>query len=164
MNRAPFAISVMLVTCLAGAEPATLLRPTELKKDPASDAPTVAPLPENAKVDVLERKGGWTRVKTEAGTEGWVKMLMLRYSAPGASKEGDSGVTRALDAARGGASGAAATTGVRGLDPAMLASAQPNRTELIKMEGFAATKESAASFAASANLRPQSIAYPKEAP
>ena len=39
MNRAPFAIAAMLVSCLAGAEPATLLRPAELKKDPASDAP-----------------------------------------------------------------------------------------------------------------------------
>jgi hypothetical protein len=163
MNRAPFAIAVMLLSCLAGAEPATLLRPTELKMDPASDAPTIAPLAEKAKVDVLERKGGWTRVKTEAGAEGWVKMLVLRYSASGATKEGDGGVAGAVDAARGGASGAAATTGVRGLDPAMLASAQPNRAELKKMEAFAATKESAASFAASASLQPQSIAYPKEA-
>ena len=86
MNRAPFAIAALLASCLAGAEPATLLRPTELKKEPASDAPTVAPLAEKAKVDVLERKGGWTRVKTESGAEGWVKMLVLRYTGSGPSQ------------------------------------------------------------------------------
>lgn len=162
MNRAPFAIAALLASCLAGAEPATLLRPTELKKEPASDAPTVAPLAEKAKVDVLERKGGWTRVKTESGAEGWVKMLVLRYTGSGQAKESDSGVTRALDAARGGASGAVPTTGVRGLDPELLASAKPNPAELKKMEGFAVTKEAAASFAASASLQSKTIAYPKE--
>ena len=86
MSRAPFAIAVMLASCLAGAEPATLLRPTELRKEPASDAPTLAPLAEKTNVDVLERKGGWTRVKTESGTEGWVKMLLLRYTGSGASQ------------------------------------------------------------------------------
>jgi len=164
MNRTAVAIAVMLASCLAGAEPATVLRPTELKKEPASDAPTLAPLAEKSKVEVLERKGGWTRVKTESGAEGWMKMLLLRYAGPGASPKSDSGVTQALDTARGGTSSAAATTGVRGLDPDMLANARPNPAELKKMEGFAVTRESAAGFAASANLQPQKIAYPKGAP
>lgn len=161
MSRALFGIAIMLAACLAGAEPATVLRPTELKKEPASDAPTLAPLAEKASVEVLERKGGWTRVKTASGAEGWVKMLLLRYSATGAAKESGSGVTRSLNAARGGTSSAAATTGVRGLDPDMLANAQPNPAELKKMEGFAVTKENAASFAANEKLQPQTIAYPK---
>lgn len=164
MKRITFSIAVLLASCLAGAEPATVLRPTELKKEPASDAPTVAQLAEKAKVDVLERKGGWTRVKTESGAEGWMKMLLLRYSSTGAAPKSDSGVTRALDSARGGTSSAATTTGVRGLDPDMLASARPNPVELKKMEGFAVSKESAASFAAGASLQPQNIAYPKATP
>ena len=72
----------MLLPLLAAAEPATVIRAAELKKAPATDAATVAELAENSGVDVLERKGGWTRVKTSAGAEGWVKMLSLRKSRP----------------------------------------------------------------------------------
>lgn len=151
-----------LVPALAFAEPATVIRATELKKDPATDAPTVAPLAEKARVDALERKGGWTRVKTEAGGEGWVKMLALRYAGTGDAKQGDSGAAQALNIARGGTSGAQATTGVRGLDPDQLANAKPNPAELKKMEGYAVSKEAAAGFAAGANLQPKAIAYPKE--
>ena len=152
----------LLVAAACLAEPATVIRATELKKDPASDAPTVAPLAEKAKVDALERKGGWTRIKTEAGAEGWVKMLALRYAGTGETKQGDSGVAQALNIARTGTSGAQATTGVRGLDPEQLAKARPNPAELKKMEGFAVSKENAAGFAASASLQPKTIAYPKE--
>jgi hypothetical protein len=144
------------------AEPATVIRATDLKKEPATDAATVAPLAEKAKVDALERKGGWTRIKTEAGAEGWVKMLALRYAATGEAKPGDSGVAQALNVARTGSSGAQATTGVRGLDPEQLANAKPNPAELKRMEGYAVSKENAAGFAAGANLEPKSIAYPKE--
>jgi hypothetical protein len=152
----------ILVPSPGFCEPATVIRATELKKDPATDAPTVAPLAEKAKVDALERKGGWTRVKTEAGAEGWVKMLALRYAGAGEAKQGDSGAAQALNIARGGTSGAQATTGVRGLDPEQLAKAKPNPAELKKMEGYAVSKESAAGFAAGANLQPKAIAYPKE--
>lgn len=157
-----FLAATALIAATCFAEPATVIRATELKKDPATDAPTVAPLAEKARVDALERKGGWTRVKTEAGAEGWVKMLMLRYAGTGEAKQGDSGVAQALNVARTGSSGAQATTGVRGLDPEQLARARPNPAELKKMEGYAVSKESAAGFAANARLESKSIAYPKE--
>lgn len=157
-----FLAATVSIAATCFAEPATVIRATELKKDPATDASTVAPLAEKAKVDALERKGGWTRVKTEAGAEGWVKMLMLRYAGTGEAKQGDSGVAQALNVARTGSSGAQATTGVRGLDPEQLAKARPNPAELKKMEGYAVSKESAAGFAANARLEPKAIAYPKE--
>jgi hypothetical protein len=159
---ATFLAAAAIAAAPALAEPATVIRATELKKDPATDAPTVAPLAEKARVDALERKGGWTRVKTEAGAEGWVKMLALRYAGAGDAKQGDSGAAQALNVARGGTSGAQATTGVRGLDPDQLAKAKPNPAELKKMEGYAVSKETAAGFAAGANLEAKSIAYPKE--
>ena len=46
------------------AEPASVIRATELKQEPATDSATLAALPENTAVEALERKGGWTRVKT----------------------------------------------------------------------------------------------------
>ena len=95
---------VFLLPIACAAEPATVIKATELKQAPATDAPTVAQLAENTAVDALERKGGWTRVKA-AGGEGWVKMLSLRYGAPGTARAGDSGVSQLFNVARTGTSG-----------------------------------------------------------
>jgi hypothetical protein len=149
----------LLAASLCAAEPAATIRATELKKDPGTDAPTVAQLAEGAKVEALERKGGWTRVKTEGGAEGWVRMLQLRYG--GEAKSGDSGIAQLLNVARTGSSGTQVTTGVRGLDPDQLARARPNPGELSRMTGYAVDKDSAAGFAAQGPLRAQRVEYPK---
>lgn len=151
---------VLLLPLLALAEPAALTRATELKKEPASDAAKVADLAENSVVDAMERQGGWIRVKTQGGAEGWVKLLALRYGQ-GAAKPGDSGLSQAFNVARTGASGTQVTTGVRGLEAEQIANARPNPGELAKMSGYAVDRDGAAGFAAKAKLEPQSVAYPK---
>jgi hypothetical protein len=142
------------------AEPATVIRPAELKQDPATDAATLATLPENTAVDALERKGGWTRVKAGAN-EGWVRMLSLRFGGATTAKPGASGVSQLFNVARTGTSGTQATTGVRGLDSEQIANAQPNPAELAKLEKFASDREQASGFAAQGQLSPASVAYPK---
>ena len=149
----------LLAPALCLADPATLIRATDLKRAPASDAETVSQLPAGSAVDVLERQGGWTRVKAAAG-EGWVRMLALRYEAGGA-KSGDSGVVQLFNVARTGSSGTQVTTGVRGLDERQLANAQPNKAELAKMSRFAAQPGAAAAFAAKGKLSAHSVEYPK---
>ena len=151
---------LLALPLLAAAEPATLIRATELKQEPATDAATVAKLPENAAVEALERKGGWTRIKAGAA-EGWVRMLALRFGGPGEAKKGDSGVTQLFNVARTGTSGAQVTTGARGLDAEQLANAQPNPAELAKFAGFAADPDAAASFAAKGKLSATAVEYPK---
>jgi hypothetical protein len=152
-------ILLLLLPLAALAEPATVIRATELKQEPASDSPTVAPLAESATVEVLERKGGWTRVKA-GGAEGWVRMLALRYSA-GTAKAGDSGVKELFNVARTGSSGTQVTTGVRGLDAQQIANAQPNPAELAKLKEFAADRGAASGFAAEGNLAAKAVEYPK---
>jgi hypothetical protein len=152
----------LLLPALCLADPATVIRATELRAAPATDAAVLAPLPESAKVDVLERKGGWTRIKTAAGAEGWVRMLALRHAGGGEAKQGDSGIVQLLNVARSGTSGTQVTTGVRGLDAELITNATPNAAELQKMQGYAAGKDAAAGFAASGKLQPQTVAYPKE--
>lgn len=147
----PILLLLLLLPLLCSAEPATVIRSTELKKSPATDAPTVAELAENAAVDALERRGGWTRVKAGAG-EGWVKMLALRYGG-GSTKQGDSGVAQLLNVARTGSSGTQVTTGVRGLEAEQIANAEPNAAELGKMHKFASSSEAAAKFAAQGKLQ-----------
>jgi hypothetical protein len=142
------------LACLA--EPATTIRQVELKKAPAADADTIGQIAENTALDALERRGGWTKVKTASG-EGWVRMLALRFGGPGEAKQGDSGISKLFNVARTGTSGTTVTTGVRGLDPEMLAKAQPNPEELAKMEQFTVTQEAAAGFAAKGKLKSRQV-------
>jgi hypothetical protein len=156
-------VSIFLVLCLAplaaAADPASLVRATELKKEPATDAAKVADLAENARVDALERSGGWVRVKTAAGDVGWVKLLTLKYGGP--ARAGDSGIAQAINVARTGTSGTVVTTGVRGLDNEMISNAQPNPLELKKLQGYAETKQSSSGFADSGKLKAQKVDYPQ---
>jgi hypothetical protein len=152
-------IVLLLFPLLARAEPATLARASELKAQPATDAATVTQLAADAAVDAGERSGGWVRVKTLSGAEGWVKMLALRYG--GAARRGDTGVVQAINVARTGASGTQVTTGVRGLDEADINTARPNAAEYRKLEGYAESKQSSASFAESGKLKAQRVEYPK---
>jgi hypothetical protein len=152
---------LLLFPFLAHAEPASLARAAELKAQPATDAATVAKLAVDAPVDAGERNGGWVKVRTAAGAEGWVKMLSLRYGGPGVAKRGDTGITQAINVARTGASGTQVTTGVRGLDEADITTARPNPAELKKLEGYAESKQSSASFAESGKLKAQRVDYPK---
>jgi hypothetical protein len=154
-------IFLILFPLLAQAEPATLLRASELKAQPASDAATVTQLAVDAALDAGERSGGWVRVKTAAGAEGWVKMLALKYGGSGAAKRGDTGLTQAINVARTGASGTQVTTGVRGLDETDIQAARANPAELKKLEGYVESKQGSASFAESGKLQAQRVEYPK---
>ena len=149
-------LPLLFLPALAWAEPATTIRQVEMKKAPAADAETIAVIAENTALDALERKGGWTRVKSASG-DGWVRMLALRFGGTGAARQGDSGVSKLFNVARTGSSGTTVTTGVRGLDPEMLANAQPNPNELAKMKQFAATPDAAAGFAARGKLQAHQI-------
>ena len=151
-----FLVALVCFPLLCWAEPATVVRVTELKKDPATDAPTVATLAENTTVDALERQGGWTRVKS-GSAEGWVRMLSLRLGGPGQAKQGDTGVSQLFNVARTGTSGAQVTTGVRGLDPDRLANPQPDRNQLSRMQSYAVSPEAAASFAAQGRLQQRRV-------
>lgn len=155
-----FLILLAVVPWLAAAEPATVVRATDLKQEPATDAATVAALAENTAVEALERKGGWTRVKAAAG-EGWVRMLALRFGAGAPAKAGSSGLTQLFNVARTGTSGTQATTGVRGLDADQIAAAQPNPAELAQLERFAADRAAAERFAAEGKLSAQALDYPR---
>ena len=153
------AFLLAFVPLVALAEPASVVRPSPLMSEPATDATKVADLPANAAVDARERRGGWIQVRTASGQEGWVKLLSLRYG--GAAKPGDSGVVQAINVARTGSSGTQVTTGVRGLDNEKITTAQPNAAELKKMEGFAVPADASARFAEQGHLKAQSVSYPK---
>jgi hypothetical protein len=151
---------LLILPAMALAEPATVIRATDLKQAPASDSGTVAALAEQTAVEVLERKSGWMRVKSVSG-DGWVRMLALRLGGATAAKPGASGLSQMFNVARTGTSGTQVTTGVRGLDAEQIANAQPNPAELAKLEKFAADRDTAAGFATQGKLSPTSVDYTK---
>ncbi len=155
-----FLALLLFLPLVVAAEPATVIRATELKQAPATDSATVAELAENTAVDALERQGGWTRVKAANG-EGWVRMLSLRFGGTTAAKPAATGLSQLFNVARTGTSGTQTTTGVRGLDADQITAARPNPAELAKLEGFAADRDAAASFAAQGKLGAKPVDYPK---
>ncbi len=70
------ALLLLALPALAAA-PATLIRAQPLLAAPDGLATEVAPLPANASVEVLERRGGWSRVRV-GDKEGWLRVLALR--------------------------------------------------------------------------------------
>ena len=155
-------IPLLLVLGVAQAsaqENGFVVRPTEVKREPFSDAATVGTLPEKAQVKVVKREGAWMRVES-APASGWVRMLSIRIAAGTEPGDGDSGVKSLFNVARTGSSGTTVATGVRGLDKEQIQNAQPNPAELQKLSAFGSAKPDAEQFAAGEPpLKAQTIEY-----
>ena len=154
-----FPVSLVLAAA-AGAEPAVTVKAVELKQSPASDAKTVASVAANSAVDLVKREGAWVQLKAGADT-GWAKLFDIKMgsagSAPAAKSSGTSAIAETLNLATGKRD-ASVTTGVRGLDAAMLQNAQPNPQQVLTLGGYAATPEKAQAFAKAGKLAPRNVA------
>lgn len=156
-------ISAVIVLLIAAMQPAfavetgTALKADAIKKEPYSDAKTVAVLAVGDQVNIFRKDGGWLMIKSAKGN-GWVRMLSIRK---GAAKKGR-GV---LDSFKGLASGRAgtgkvvATTGIRGLNEEELKSAKFDANELGIAESYLTTRADAQSFANQGKLKPLSLNY-----
>lgn len=165
------------ITCIAHAEPAMIKRAVDLQAQPQSDAATIVPLAENARVNVVGRKGAWSQVRTAEGKTGWVRMMHVTVEA-GAGNPGNSassnpgsgnplgGLANLLSSGRTD-NAATVTTGVRGLSEADLQNAQSNPAEVEKMQKYAVGTKAGAAFAQRSGLRPERLDYlpaPQAAP
>ncbi len=141
-------------------EPLTTNRATEMRSQPDDSASSLQSLSPQTKVQLVERKGAWSRVKTDSQT-GWVRMMHLRggitldepATTTGSSGGFLSGANRFFGGNKQGNMRAqSATLGVRGLSPEELKSASPNPQALATAKSFASTKADAEQFAKAANL------------
>ena len=150
MNRYASVLSVALLALSAALpaaeEAAYTASATDLKAEPSRSAETLDKLPQKTAVVQLARRGSWVQVRHGEQT-GWVRLLVVRPGTPGAARRGDSGLFKLFNIARSGSSGAAATTGVRGLDKEQIQNAAPNATELAKLDGYLASESDARRFA-----------------
>jgi hypothetical protein len=157
----------------AAPEIVTTNRATELRANPDDASALLQSLTAQTKVQLLERKGAWSKVKTDTQT-GWVRMMHLRggviiEEAAPAQKSGGGGFLSSFNRFLGGSPqtnqrAQSATVGIRGLSPEELKTATPNAQALADMKSFASSKPDAEKFAKDAKLAKADVADPLEQP
>ena len=150
-------------------EPLTTNRSTELRSAPEDTASVIKQLAEKAQLQLLERKGAWSRVKS-GNDSGWVRMMHLRGGATVAVDEktpSGSWLAR-MERLLSGSTGSSRTTnqraqsatvGIRGFSREDVASAELNPAELAKLKRFQATDAAATRLANERRLAFHSVAY-----
>lgn len=137
-------------------ETGVALKDDSLRREPYSDAATAGSVKRNDKIEILEKKGAWLRIKASGGS-GWVRMLSVRRGEAGKANEGK-GVLN-LASGRSGTGKVVATTGVRGLNEEELKAAKFNEAEIRQMEAYAASADSARQFAETGGLQARKLDY-----
>jgi hypothetical protein len=133
-----------------GGEAGVARKASDLKQAPFRDAGTIAALATGDAVEILEKQGGWYRVKSGKRV-GWVRMLSIRR---GESTEAvvDADGVLALATGRAGTGHVVSTTGIRGLSDEELKSAHYDAEALAKLESYAVSRDEARKFARDGNL------------
>ncbi len=138
------------------AETGTALKSDSLRAEPYGDAKTVGSLARGDKLDIVEKKGAWLKVKT-AKSSGWVRLLSVKRGA--AAKSNEAGGVLGLATGRAGTGQVVSTTGVRGLSEEDLKAAKFSEEEIKKLENYGISGAEAQQFAAAANLKLRKLDY-----
>lgn len=140
------------------AEPVTLERESELRSEPRLDAAVAGRLPAGAKGEAVARQGVWVQVKSGDAT-GWLYSFNVRFGAATAS--GSSGGGSVLGRVFGPRQrvNVTATIGIRGLDEEDLKQARFDGGQLQQLDGFAASREQAETYAAEKGLTASQVEY-----
>jgi len=151
------ALAATVAAGVALAEPGTVLKATELRSEPQASAEVVAKLAARQGVEITGRQGAWAGIRTDAGQEGWTRILNLRTGGGQAGTGGGNPLAYAT-----GSRGSSVATAVKGLSADELMSASPNHAELALLDEYAAAPDDAAAFAAEVPLAAQDVAYVKD--
>ncbi|MCE1239070.1 MAG: SH3 domain-containing protein [Azonexaceae bacterium] len=146
---------LLSLTSLAHAQNSgALIRAADLKAEPFVDAASIATLPGDSIVTVVDGKGGWSKVKTKDGKTGWVRMLNVRVASitPESSTLDQIG-----NVMRTGTTKGTATTGVKGLSQEDIARSVPSPAEVKKLEAYRASDIDIHKFAATRKLTARNL-------
>ena len=148
-------------------EPLTTNRATELRAAPDDAATVIKQLAEKSPLQLQERKGAWSRVKS--GSElGWVRMMHLRGGATLVAEPQQatgsgwlSSMNRLLSGGGNNSNQRAqsGTVGIRGFSKDDLAKAELNPIEFAKLKRYQATSADAQQLAGQGKLAFRSVAY-----
>ena len=154
------AACVLLVIPAHAGEAGTTRYAVDLMAAPYRDAKLAAKLPDNTRVEVLGRRGGWINI-TSKGQSGWVRLHQVRLSE-GPEKKGSSGLSTLWNVGqtgRSGSQGIVATTGIRGLSAEELKTAKPDPGAVAAMEAYKASDAGAQAYAHDAGLKEKNVPY-----
>lgn len=150
----------LLCCCLSlqAAEPqsAVTLQAGPLRSEPSHSAASVEQLPAETAVSVLQRQGGWYRVSTASGREGWLPLLGLRFAKQSGAKSNSLGQ---LLGAGSAAPASSVSTGVRGIGEEQLAGGATLPASVTSLRRFASDGGDARRFAEQGALRAIRLPY-----
>lgn len=137
-----------------------LLKASDLKEKPFTDARTAAKLAKQTRITILERKGGWFRVQV-AKKSGWVRMLNVKVTEGAQNLGSGTDLSKAatLATGRAGTGNVVSTSGLRGLSEEELRTAKPDYTQFDKLNGYGADESAAARYAKANALKSRSVKY-----
>jgi hypothetical protein len=162
---------------------AVTLGDTGLRDAPYRDAAEIGQLPGDARLQVLDRKGGWYQISFEQRT-GWVRLTGLRLerrnqgnnngngkgkgkaNAPGQQKKvgkldtlGEALTGGLFSTGRGNSGEVTSTTGIRGLDAEQLDNASPDPEAVAALDRYSVSSDQAQRFAAREQLLASRLDY-----
>lgn len=158
-----FALAALMTSSVALAEPATIIKDSDLRDKPFADASVTGTLKNKTTVDLQGSKSAWAQVQTKDGQNGWVPLFNVRT---GSGQSGDTGLKSMLSMFKTGSSGTTVSNGVKGADDIGedLTKAQPNPAEVAKLDKFKAVGKDANQAAKQAKLSAKTIDYLPGAP
>jgi uncharacterized protein YgiM (DUF1202 family) len=118
---------------------AVVTQNADVRAAPSSDSKALTQAPVNEPVQILDRRGAWYEVSSSSGWRGWLRMASIKLTSLTQQKKSGS-IGSALEPT--------AVIGVRGMDEASLARAQPDYAALSKLKQYRATPQDADRFAA----------------
>lgn len=145
------------------AEPATVVRSSQLRSKPFVDAPLLSTIAEGESVDLISNEGGWSKIKVADGKIGFIRLLNVRPTKAGNSNT-LADINKLGNVVRTGSTGAVATTGVKGITKDDIAKSEPNPAEVKLMESYATSTSDARKAAKSVKLAEQVIPFIEDRP
>ena len=140
------------------ADVASARNDDQLRAEPSPAAATIGRVSANARLDVLERKGFWARVKS-ANATGWLKLSSLNMETRPAEGASSLSTLSGLASGRTGSGNVVSAAGTRGLSAGELRAAKPDYGALAEVKKLAVAPAQADSYAAAGGLTPRSVAY-----
>jgi len=150
--------TVLCASTALADEKGFTLREVEVKAKPFLDAAAVGNVPGKTAITVVERQGGWAKIKVGT-TTGWVRLLAVRLGNSDPAKNDTAFLATLGVGKQRASSGPAAATGVRGFSEEDLKVAKPDPEQLVRMDGFAVAGDAATAFAVAGKLSSQTIPY-----
>lgn len=150
---------LMLFSAVAlAADSGTMIRASGLSSSPDATSQSLGIIRGQTSVEILERDGGWYRVKASDGRTGWVRMANVRLGGATA-KEEETGFWGSLFSfgSRGSTRTATATTGIRGLSEEEINAAVPNEAAVRRLDDWRSNAAEAQRHAGEGGLAPVDV-------